>query len=112
MRVSVRPPHTSAPPGDIAPPIVGREGPLRALRDAFDSAKGGRTITVLVGGPSGMGKSTVVQHFLDALVERGEAVVLRGRAYERESVPYKGVDSVVDALSRHLMRPARTGRTR
>ncbi|HEY5148080.1 MAG TPA: AAA family ATPase, partial [Polyangiaceae bacterium] len=104
MRISVRPPTTSAPPGDIAPPIVGREEPLRALRDAFDSAKGGRTITVLVGGPSGMGKSTVVQHFLDALVERGEAVVLRGRAYERESVPYKGVDSVVDALSRHLMR--------
>ena len=51
-----------------------------------------------------MGKSTVVQHFLDELVERGEAAVLRGRAYERESVPYKGFDSVVDALSRYLMR--------
>jgi serine/threonine protein kinase len=103
MRTSVRPQPSLPPLGDAALPIVGREAPLRALRDAFDSARLGRTITVLVGGPSGMGKSTVVQHFLDALVERGEAVVLRGRAYERESVPYKAVDSVVDALSRYLM---------
>ncbi len=90
--------------GDTSPPIVGREEQLSALRDAFEVARSGRSITVLFGGPSGMGKATVVQHFLDALVEHGEAIVLRGRAYERESVPYKGVDSVVDALSRHLMR--------
>jgi hypothetical protein len=50
-----------------------------------------------------MGKSAVAAHFLDGLVERGEALVLRGRAYERESVPYKAVDSVIDALSRHLL---------
>jgi serine/threonine protein kinase len=105
VRPSLRPVPTPPPVGEVAPTtIVGREAPLRALRDAFDVARGGRSITVLVGGPSGMGKSTVVQHFLDDLVERGEAVVLRGRAYERESVPYKGVDSVVDALSRYLMR--------
>ena len=50
-----------------------------------------------------MGKSAVAEHFLDELIERGEALVLRGRAYERESVPYKAVDSVVDALSRYLV---------
>jgi serine/threonine protein kinase len=104
VRPSLRPLPTPPPVGDVAPTIVGREVPLRALRDAFEVARAGRSITVLVGGPSGMGKSTVVQHFLDELVEHGEAVVLRGRAYERESVPYKGVDSVVDALSRYLMR--------
>jgi serine/threonine protein kinase len=104
VRQSLRPVPTPAPVVDVATTIVGREAPLRALRDAFEVARTGRSITVLVGGPSGMGKSTVVQHFLDELVERGEAVVLRGRAYERESVPYKGVDSVVDALSRYLMR--------
>jgi eukaryotic-like serine/threonine-protein kinase len=104
VRQSLRPVPTPPLVVDMATTIVGREAPLRALRDAFDLARTGRSITVLVGGPTGMGKSTVVQHFLDELVARGEAVVLRGRAYERESVPYKGVDSVVDALSRYLMR--------
>ncbi len=61
-------------------------------------------MTVNVGGASGMGKSTLVQRFVDDLSKQGRATVLRGRAYERESVPYKAVDSIIDALSRHLMR--------
>jgi serine/threonine protein kinase/tetratricopeptide (TPR) repeat protein len=82
--------------------LVGREQQLRALRDAFEGVLSGRSMTVRVAGASGMGKSAVAQHFLDELVERGEAVVLRGRAYERESVPFKAVDSVIDELSRYL----------
>jgi eukaryotic-like serine/threonine-protein kinase len=83
--------------------LVGRERQLRALREAFGVARGGRSVTVRVCGRAGMGKSALIQHALDELVEQGEAVVLRGRAYERESVPYKAVDSVIDALSGHLM---------
>src|ERR1019366_6074949 len=58
-----------------------------------------------------MGKSAVAQHFVDRLVERGEALVLRGRAYERESIPYKAVDGVIDALSRHLVHLEEQGET-
>jgi hypothetical protein len=87
----------------VSMPLVGREAHVRALRDAFDDARD-RAVTVLVHGASGMGKSSLVEHFLDDLVERGEAVTLRGRAYERESVPYKAFDSIIDALSRYLMR--------
>ncbi len=104
LRPSGSMPVPAQPAPETATAIVGREAPLRALREAFDSARTGRSITVQVGGPTGMGKSTVVTHFLDELVAHGEAVVLRGRAHERESVPYKGVDSVVDAMSRYLMR--------
>jgi tetratricopeptide (TPR) repeat protein len=84
--------------------FVGREPQLRLLREAFEATRSGRSITVRIAGTLGMGKSTLVQHFLDGLAAAGEAVVLRGRAYERESVPYKAVDSAMDALTRHLMR--------
>jgi eukaryotic-like serine/threonine-protein kinase len=87
-----------------ADPFIGRAAHLAALREAFDSARHGHLVTLRVHGSSGMGKSSLVQRFLDELVEHGEAVTLRGRAYERESMPYKALDSVVDALSRYLMR--------
>ena len=91
---------------DAATAFIGREGHLKALRDAFDATRSGQMITVRVGGAGGMGKSTVVHHILDELVRGDEALVLRGRAYERETVPYKAIDSVIDALSRHLLRLA------
>ena len=66
--------------------------------------KRGRTVVLLVHGPSGVGKTRLVQHFLDGLAEPGEPVVLAGRCYEREAVPYKALDSLIDALSRYLRR--------
>jgi serine/threonine protein kinase len=98
--------RASMPSGtELAPvPLVGRESHLRDLRVAFEDSKSGRSVTMLVHGASGMGKSALVEQFLDGLVGSGEAVALRGRAYERESVPYKAFDSIVDALSRYLMR--------
>ncbi len=89
--------------------LVGREQALRALRDAIGATRAGASVTVRIGGASGMGKSTIVNYFLDRLVEGRGAVILRGRAYEREAVPYKAVDSAIDALSRHLMRLAGDG---
>ncbi len=84
--------------------FVGREAELSALRAAFDEARAGQTGVVFLGGRSGIGKTALVRHFLDDLAKGGEAVVLAGRCYERESVPYKALDSLVDALARHLMR--------
>ena len=45
-----------------------------------------------------------MQSFLDQRLESGDAVILAGRCYERESVPYKALDSLIDALGRHLGR--------
>ena len=85
-------------------PLVGREKQLRALREALDQVSTGQAVTLRVGGGSGMGKSALVRHFLDQLEATGEVEMLCGRAYERESVPYKAVDSLVDSLARLLIR--------
>jgi eukaryotic-like serine/threonine-protein kinase len=89
---------------DMTSTFVGREQELRTLREAFENTRSGVQVTVRLAGAPGMGKSTVVEHFLDGLARSGGAIVLRGRAYERESIPFKAVDSAIDALSRHLMR--------
>ncbi len=97
--------HPSPPPAalDSGSRLVGRSEELRALQDAFEVTRAGGTAIVRVRGPSGIGKSALVKHFLDDLVARGDAVPLRGRAYERESIAYKAIDGVVDALSRYLI---------
>ncbi len=84
-------------------PLVGREDQLAVLRDAMRDVSAARAASVFVSGASGMGKSTLVRRFLDELEAAG-ALVLAGRCYERESVPYKAVDALIDALSRALRR--------
>jgi serine/threonine protein kinase len=83
--------------------LIGRETHLRALTQALEVTNEGRAVAVQVSGLSGLGKSAVVHRFLDDLERDGDVLVLRGRAYERESMPYKAVDSVIDALCRHLL---------
>ena len=84
-------------------PFVGRDEHLAVLRAAFSACQEGRTMTVYVHGPSGMGKTTLVRQFVEDLQRRKQAVVLTGRCFERESVPYKALDGIVDSLTRHLL---------
>jgi len=87
--------------------FVGRESQLAALNAAFADMCRGQTVSVFVHGRSGVGKSSLIQRFLEGLFERGEAVILAGRCYEQESVAYKAVDTLIDALSRYLRRLSR-----
>ena len=84
--------------------FLGRVDGLAKLRSAFDAMRGGEPSIVYVVGLSGIGKSALVERCLDDVrTEAGVApVILSGRCYERESVPFKALDAVVDALSRHL----------
>jgi eukaryotic-like serine/threonine-protein kinase len=86
-----------------SPVFVGRERELAGLAGAFADTRAGGEAIVLVEGESGIGKSALVGQFLRDLPARAPAVlVLHGRCYERETVPYKGIDGVVDALARYL----------
>jgi hypothetical protein len=84
------------PLGDV---FVAREAELAALQRAADGARDGCVI-VHVHGASGVGKSALVRRFLGELA--AGTLALSGRCYERESVPFKALDSVIDALTDHL----------
>src|SRR5262249_54823347 len=78
---------------------------LGALETAFAAtraAAGRRPVALFVVGESGVGKSALVRTFADGVAARG-TVVLAGRCYERESVPYKALDGVIDALTRYML---------
>jgi eukaryotic-like serine/threonine-protein kinase len=84
-------------------PFVGRAAQLAVLDAAFDAAVAGRAQMVFVKGSSGLGKTALIHRFLTGLRERHQdAVLLSGRCYERESVPYKALDSLMDRLSHYL----------
>ncbi len=82
--------------------LVGRRQKLSELNKALDDVRWGRQVTVQVRGRSGMGKTALVQEFLEDVDAQG-GLVLSGRCYERESVPFKALDPLVDALVRHLL---------
>ncbi|HEY7508673.1 MAG TPA: AAA family ATPase, partial [Vicinamibacteria bacterium] len=101
--VPAAPPAPPSPSG--ASLFVGREQHLDVLRGAYEALKSGQGLTVVVHGGSGMGKTALVRRFLDEVRGRDpDTVVLAGRCYERESVPYKALDALVDTLSRYLRR--------
>jgi serine/threonine protein kinase/tetratricopeptide (TPR) repeat protein len=94
--------------GEHLAPFVGRGNEMLELRRALEDSQRGAPVTVLVEGESGVGKSALVRRFTESLGEGArDPLVLAGRCYERESVPYKAFDGVVDALCRHLRRLTR-----
>lgn len=84
--------------------FVGRQRELTALHEALARAGRERDLVIVrVSGESGLGKSALVRRFLDEVALRGGAIaVLSGRCYEREAVPLRGLDHLVDALAREL----------
>jgi eukaryotic-like serine/threonine-protein kinase len=81
--------------------FIGRDSQLASLAHAHAAVATGVRRSVVIYGPSGIGKSALIRRFISQL-PADDVVVLTGRCYENESVPYKALDGVVDALSRHL----------
>ncbi|WP_437336923.1 protein kinase domain-containing protein [Sorangium sp. So ce394] len=89
-----------------AAPFVGRAAEIGRLHAALDEARAGRTVVALLRGSSGIGKSALLQRFLESAGGEPGAVPLAGRCFQQESVPYKALDGVVDELGRLLARAA------
>lgn len=83
--------------------FIGREAYLAQLHDALATTEQGGSVVVLLHGRSGMGKSALLQRFLGEVRARDPGrPVLFGRCFEQESVPYKGVDGIIDELCQIL----------
>ncbi|HUY35547.1 MAG TPA: protein kinase [Pirellulales bacterium] len=94
-------------PADRARPtsvsqFIGRRQPLNELARAYAGLRDGRSLLVLIQGESGVGKSALVHRFLDELPRDAQPVILSGRCYEQESVPFKAFDGLIDALTHYL----------
>ncbi len=92
--------------------FVGRDAELEELHAAFTAASCGTPSGVLITGSSGMGKTRLVAHFLSELRKEHEhaatqPLLLLGRCYRRETVPYRGFDDIVDSLSHTLVSMSR-----
>ena len=83
--------------------LFGRSDELEQLKAASNDPKRAGSLVIHVRGTSGSGKSALVERFIDeAAAEPTPPVVLRSRCYEREAMPFKALDGVMDALVGYL----------
>lgn len=82
--------------------FVGRGREMATLRAACDPSARSNPTVVCVSGVSGIGKTELLQRLVGDL-EAEDALVLRSRCHQQESVSYKALDPIVDALSRVLL---------
>ncbi|MBI4508667.1 MAG: protein kinase [Deltaproteobacteria bacterium] len=94
----------SAPPVTQRTLFVGRREELGFLGDALAASRR-NSVTVLVHGESGLGKTALVREFIHGLRSVQRVVVLSSRCYERESVPFQAWAGIIERLAaslRHL----------
>ncbi len=87
----------SVAPAARAELVLGRHAELACLNAEYERAASGRSAVILVHGSPGIGKTTLIEHFVTSARARG-AVVLAGRCRERESVGYKAIDGLIDDI--------------
>ncbi len=106
-RLGAQPVHSVRPAAPCASELIGRAAVLREFDESLCKVIAGEPVAIFVHGEPGIGKTAVCEHFLSSLRAQHRALVLPARCFERESVPFKALDGVVDALAVVLRKLAR-----
>ncbi|HRC54483.1 MAG TPA: AAA family ATPase, partial [Kofleriaceae bacterium] len=86
-------------------PFAGRDAELTLLDQALAPITKKRASVATVRAASGLGKTSLVARFFERVrASHSDALLLRGRCLDRENIPYKAIDHLIDALSDWLIR--------
>ncbi len=80
---------------DTISPLVGREQEIRRVLGHLAEVTLGDPLLVCVEGPSGIGKTRLAEEAMELTRLQGLRC-FHARCYEREQIPYKAVDALVD----------------
>lgn len=80
---------------DPVSPLVGREAELRRVLGFLAEVTLGDPLLVCIEGPSGIGKTRLAEEVMELTRLQGMRC-FHARCYEREQIPYKAVDALVD----------------
>jgi len=82
--------------------VFGRDADSARLHRALAQSRESGVHVVTVTGASGVGKTALVEAFLDEAAQEAQARVLRARCHHREKLLFKALDGVIDDLSEYL----------
>jgi eukaryotic-like serine/threonine-protein kinase len=82
-------------------PFIGRDAEMRILQDAHDSVRAGKPVVVVICGESGVGKTMLMRRFAET---HPEDLIFGGRCHEKEHIPFKAFDGIMEAVSSRLKR--------
>ncbi|MEN0062751.1 MAG: AAA family ATPase [Myxococcota bacterium] len=94
----------SAPP---YVPLLGRKAELARFDQALENLRRGLPDALLVTGPSGMGKSRLLEEFLLRARPESDVLILTGNCRNAETLPFKAIDPLVASLTDHIDRRRR-----
>ncbi len=95
--------HTTSASLNTQSPFIGRGPEMDMLEKALKDVRPGKSVAVVISGQSGVGKTMLMDVFAKSAIKASPHVlILKGRCYQKESVPFKAFDGIMEEISHKL----------